>query len=379
LGRALVDVIIAPRRLARRQQDNYSLYVKDDAMRLPPSPRILMTQLTGIGRCLHAVPLLRAVRRAFPGAFIAWAGEEPLRPLVEGHPDLNQFVAVPPAWMKTVRGVASMRARLRTPSFDVAFDPEGLTRTAALGWLSGARIRIGFPSPDASGLAPWLNNRRVQSATVHQVDRNLDLMRGLNIRDANVEFGLPLNSFDYNLVRNQIRKQTQLPFVVIHPGAGLACKRWPPDRYAVVAQFARRRLGLRSIVTWSGAEERAVARAIEHRSANAAIAAPQTSLRQLAALLAQSVMYVGGETGPMHLAAALGIPCVALFGPAQPLQTGPYGPGHQVLQADGQSIGPGERLPSDNFAMRQISVEHVCRAIADVLQRRIQSRVASAS
>ncbi len=347
-------------------------------MSLSQFPRILITRLSHIGDCVLTLPLLRALRRKFPAAFIAWAVEKPADLLLCGHPDLDQLIVVPRDWLRSPRSIFLQRSALREKNFDIVFDPQSLTKSAALGWLSGAKIRVGMSKPFGREAAPWLNNRLEMPSTSHLVDRTLDLLRAIDVRETHVEFRLPIDVAALSFVRERLPKLASSGFIAINPGGTWRSKQWELDRFAAVADFARTELRISSIVVWAGDDERKMAEQIVQRSRNAAIAAPATNLRQLAALLSIAEMYVGGDTGPMHIAAAVGTPCVALFGPTRAIDSGPYGSGHISLQAWYQSGSSRERRSAENLAMRDITVKQVCAAVATVHQSRLGSIRAAA-
>jgi ADP-heptose:LPS heptosyltransferase len=159
------------------------------------------------------------------------------------------------------------------------------------------------------------------------------------------------------------------PFAVINPGASWPSKRWPPERFAAVARHLGQSRGLGSLVVWAGDEERGWAEQIMAGSAGHATLAPPTTLGELAAIVRRAAIFVGSDTGPLHVAAAVGTPCVGLFGPMPSERNGPYGPQHITVQKmwltgtgrDRRTAGPG--------SMEAIAVEHVTEACDRILDR----------
>jgi ADP-heptose:LPS heptosyltransferase len=350
--------------------NSVSSFVKEDAMSIPAAPRILISRLSHIGDCVLTLPLLGALRRACPGAFIAWAVEKPADQLIGDHPDLNKLIVVPRGWLGSMNRFVAVRRTLRAERFNIVFDPQSLTKSSALGWVSGAALRIGMSRPFGRELAPWLNNCHIRPNSTHLVDRTMELLRGIEINHAQPELRLPVHPDVISLVQSTLAETAQSDFIVMNPGASWRSKQWEPDRFAVVARFAHQSLNLRTLVAWAGATEKRMAEQIAKMSGGSAIAAPPTNLKQLAALLSLAKMYVGGDTGPMHIAAAVGTTCVALFGPTRPVDSGPYGDGHVVLQAWYQSGTSRQRRGAANLAMRDISVEQVCDAVERVHARK---------
>ena len=158
-------------------------------------------------------------------------------------------------------------------------------------------------------------------------------------------------------------------FVVINPGAGWPSKTWPADWYGAVAKHVGQTRSLPTVVVWAGDEERRVADRIVARSGGHAVGAPSTNLLELAAVLREARIVLGSDTGPLHLAVAVGTPCVGLYGPTRPEDCGPYGPGHISLQAFYQAGASRQRRRARNDAMRAITVESVCAACDQMLDR----------
>jgi lipopolysaccharide heptosyltransferase I len=343
-------------------------------MPLDGSPRILITRLSHIGDCVLTMPLACALRRALPRAYIAWAVEKPSDQLLAHHPALDQVWTIPRGWLRRRRAIVKLAKELKEERFDLVFDPQSLTKSAALGWLARAPKRIGMARPNGRELAPWLNNVALPTHCDHLVDRTLELMKGVGVEDRHAEFRFPIPPDALQYIASHRTKTRPAPLVALNPGGTWRSKQWELDRYAEVARFARDKLQLDVWVTWAGADERRMADQIADLSCGAAEAAPPTDLRQLTALLAHSVMFVGGDTGPMHIAAAVGTPCVALFGPTRPCDSGPYGAQHETLQAWYQSGSCRARRTANNDAMRDIRVEDVCAAVERVVRRQVSRK-----
>ena len=194
------------------------------------------------------------------------------------------------------------------------------------------------------------------------MERYLELLRPLNVEQANVRFGLAIPP-DAEAMAGDLVNRAELRggYVAINPGAGWDSKRWPIERYAEVARFLSSR-GIASLVTWGGKQELVWAETIVAQSQGAATLCPPTSLLELAAVLRRARLFVGSDTGPLHLAAAVGTPCVALFGASAANACGPYGSGHLCLQQALDESPRRKKAGADNWAMRRIEVEMVCGA-----------------
>ena len=306
-----------------------SARASEPTRRPPGAPRILLVRLSAIGDCLHALPVIHELRRQIPDAFLGWAIEAPGLSLLEGHPEVDRFHLYPRAradggrW----RALLGFRRELRAIGYDVAIDVQGLTKSGLVAWLSGAAERIGFGDRDSRELNRlFLNRRLVPSAQrVHVIDRNLALLDALGLEvPARASWTLPSYQPSPELAAF-LREVGGARFVTLNPGAAWPSKRWPVPAFARLARRIALELDAPVAITWGTPEEREDAEAIRDAAAVATVrVAPPTDLRQLAALLARASLMVSGDTGPLHLAAALETRCVGIFGPTAPARNGPY-------------------------------------------------------
>lgn len=342
----------------------------------PPNaaPHILITRLSHIGDCVLTLPLVEALKQHWPNCRITWAMESPGPKLLAHHPAIDQILQIPRDYLKRPRTIWKLRTQLRAARFDMAIDPQSLTKSAALGWLSGARLRIGFGGRYGKELSTWLNNHRVAppESVTHLVDRSLALVDNLMGRETPLQnptcLHMPLTEAATQwLVEKQISGTIPQRYIVLNPGASWPSKRWENDRWAEVAeQLANDHLSV--VVTWAGAEERAWAEEIVNACGSHVVLAPDTTLLQLAALCQGSEFFLGCDTGPMHIAAAVGKRCLVLFGPTRPEDSGPYGPHHVCLQAWHQTEQSGKKKLAENRAMRDIHTVQVFEACKRLLE-----------
>lgn len=308
------------------------------------------------------MPLAQLIKQRWPNAFVAWAVEKGPAPLIQSCPAVNETVVVPKGFLKSPARLAQIRRRLKTLRIDIALDPQSLTKSAILAWLSGAKRRIGFARPIGRELAPWMNSTLVTPQETHVVRRYLEVLKPLGVRagERDIVCDLPHDDVSESAIRRYLA--AVLPnqdFAVINPGAGWDSKVWPAERYAAVA----RQLRLPSVVVWAGDKERAWAQRIVAESDGKAYLAPETSLLELTALCRQARLFIGSDTGPLHIAAAVGTPCVAMYGPTRPEVCGPYGAGHIVLQSAREDLGSARKTAgSTSDAMLQITPEQVVNA-----------------
>jgi len=322
-------------------------------------PRILITRLSHIGDCILTLPVVNAIRKQHPGAFIAWAVESPTQQLLENHPEIDHIIQIPKSWMSSPAAWLNARRELRCEDFDIAIDPQGLTKSAMLGWLSGASQRIGIKGRWGRELSPWLNNTLVETLSDHVVDRSLELLSKMEIESPQVEFNLPTTAESDQKIAQWLSSHKLDSFAVINPGASWASKRWENDRFGTVANHLYQKHNLRTVISWAGDKEKAMAQQIFRLNNRGSVFAMPTKLNELASLLTRARFFVGCDTGPMHIATAVGTPCVGLFGTTRPQDSGAYGPQNVAIQKWYQSGSCRKRRNADNDAMRDIMASDV--------------------
>ncbi len=335
-------------------------------------PRILIVRLSAIGDVIQSTPIACALRDRFPKSFIAWAIEGRTSALLEGHRAIDELIVLPKGWLKSPGGVWQLRRRLLSLKFDVAIDGQGLTKAALLARLSAAPRRIGFGKPWGRELSPWLNTELVDTPPdAHVVDRNMMLLKPLGIDAPTVRFDFPKQPAAEEKADAAVRQLgVESGFAIINPGAGWPSKLWPTDRFAAVAAHLFRKHQLPTLVVWAGKSEREMADAIVNHSEGAARLAPDTTLVELAALARRARLFIGSDTGPLHLAAAVDTPCVGLYGPWPAKRHGPYGSKNVSLQKafyEGPTKGRRSAPPS---YMEAITTADVCSACDQFLERK---------
>lgn len=335
------------------------------------SPRILITRLSHIGDCVLTLPLACAIKRAYPDSTIAWTVESPTQKLLAGHACIDEMITIPKGLASRPQKWFGLAKKLRPMQFDISIDPQSLTKSSLIGKLSGAKTRLGFASPYGRELSKFLNSDFIDAQHEHLVDRTLDFLshESLRVEDRSVEFRLPIPTSDQLAMSQYLASKETGAFVTINPGASWASKRWLPKRFGFVARYAMHSFSMRSVVTWAGEEELAMAKEIVSVSEGSAILAPPTTLGQLAALYEKAEVFIGCDTGPLHIAAATGTRCVGLYGPTLPTRSGAYGNHHVAVQSWHQSDR--NRKRAANLAMQDISVDDVCVALDKVFAKRV--------
>ena len=292
----------------------------------------LIVRLGALGDIVHAIPVAAALRRAHPAARIDWLVSAKHRDILDLVPVIDRRVVVNDRGGSG--GGASLPAairELRRARYDVAIDLQGLIKSAIIARSSGAKRVIGFARRHLrEGLArPFYTHVHdpggggmFEREPRHVVFINLGLLGAIGITAGTPEFPLEAQPSD---VARRMADRAGGRYALLNPGAAWPNKRWPPDRLGVVAAAVAERHGLRSVVLW-GPGERELAEAVVARAGGAAILSPETSIADLVALSRGAAVMVSGDTGPTHIAAAVGTPLVGIYGPTRPERNGPWRP-----------------------------------------------------
>lgn len=339
------------------------------------SPRVLLPRLSHIGDCILTLPVANAIKDRFPDSFIAWAIESPGDFLVKGCQAVDEVITIPKGWLKKPRQAWALRRQLRALNFDISIDPQSLTKSAGIGWVSGAKQRVGLTKPLGRELAPWLNNVNVSVDSKHLVDRSLEMLKVIGITNPAARFDLQIPKSATSFA-NEMAADSKLKsgFVVINPGAGWQSRQWSNKRFGAVASYLGSKYGLTSLISWFGDQEERMADEIVSSSDGHAVKAPSTRLWELAALIQRSRFFVGCDTGPSHLAGALSVPCITLFGTTEPSASAPYeldvaNPIHIRIQKYYQSGSSRERRKAENAAMMEIQIDDVTSGVDQMMKQ----------
>lgn len=312
--------------------------------------RIALIRLGAMGDIFRVLPALQALRRSLPEADLTWIVDAHWKLLIDGHPSLNRIVGVPrkeldrarrsPAgWGDLLRLLADLRKRTRQINADLVIDFHGNLRSGLLAWWTDAALRLGYDGHQQKECNRWFLNLRLASGgrRISRVDRNLALVEALGIATAtDSENGLLLpqqGREEADAIRSEIDGQR---YAVISPGASQAqtYKRPPVD---VLVACCRRLhdLGVQPLVQFGPGEE-PDAQAVVTRAEESARLCPPTSIAGLASLTKGATMFVGGDSGPLHLACAVGCPVVGLYGPTDPVVNEPWGTPYRVVKPAGR-------------------------------------------
>jgi len=336
--------------------------------------RLLIVRLSAMGDVIHTLPAAQALREACPGAMIGWLIEERWAELLcaPGAPRRGARSAQRPLvdWVHTVnlkgwrKSLLSLHVLepivrvwndVRAAGYQVAIDLQGAIRSAVLARWSGAPIVCGTREPRESAAALWYT-RQATTRGKHVVEQGLSVVESLVGKKLAVPAAqFPRDARAEERIEDRLQEYGIEKFAILNPGAGWGAKQWPAERYGQVAR-ALAKCGVQSVVNYGPGEEK-LARAAETASEGAARAF-QCSISELIALTRRARLFIGGDTGPLHLAAALKVPVVAIFGPTDPARNGPYGTRSVVLR-NPASTTTHARNPRTDEAMLGIGVEEV--------------------
>lgn len=357
-----------------------------------PPDRILIVRLGAMGDVIHTLPAAQALRDAFPQAMIGWLIEERWAELLcaPGTPRRGPRSAQRPLvdWVHTVNLAAWRQSLFTTPTlqqiakvwndvrsvrYDIAIDLQGAIRSAVLARWSGALVVYGAAEPRESPASLWYT-RKVVARGAHVVDQALSVVEAVaetnaaakkKINAPHVQF--PVDPATEESIRQDVAQHGVGEYAILNPGAGWGAKRWPAQRYGEVArQLAKD--GLRCLVNFGPGEEDLFQQV---NAASGAVVRPtKPSITGLIALTRRAKLFIGGDTGPLHLAAALQVPVVAIFGPTDPARNGPYrasNAARSIVLRNPASPTTHARNPHPDEGMLEISVDSVVSAARTLL------------
>lgn len=352
--------------------------------------KILIVRIGAMGDVLHALPAVAALRAARPEWKIDWAVDPRWMPLLVDADGRGPIVdAVVPVnvetWKRgplspaTLRSVLRLRKTLREGRYDVVVDMQGTLRSGVVAWMgktktltqssqrepSFATVVVGYQDPREQA-ARWFYSRRVKRSGVHVVEQGVALLStaagfGGGIALAPVAVSFPIDDAAEAWAEQAVARR---PLAMLAPGAGWGAKRWPVERFGALA-VALKAMGLNVVVNASRENDPLASRVVA-ASEGAGKTLP-CSVAQLVAFLRRTDLFIGGDSGPMHLAAAMGVPTVALFGPTDPARNGPWGPGSLAVLRDAASQTSYKRRDETDPGLAQLSVETVLERVRGVI------------
>jgi lipopolysaccharide heptosyltransferase I len=330
--------------------------------------KLLIIKPSSLGDVVHSLPFLNVMRESFPLTEIHWVIAKGLEGLLENHPMVNKLLVInKDQWkdMKRIRGTVaefrSLKDSIKGEYYDIAVDLQGLLRSGILTAASKAPVRLGFREA-REGSRIFYTHSITGGREIHAVDRYLKIASALGCDTRTVAFPLPL--VKETLKIRQLRQDIG-EYAVFAPGARWKTKQWPAERFGRLSSL----LSIPSIIIGSGADEGLAEEAAAHSKGKAISMAGKTDLKELISLIRKAVFMVTNDSGPMHIAAACGVPVVALFGPTNPARTGPYGRGHSIIRGDCAGAPCYKKKCKDIRCMDSISVDKVYKKIKEIGNR----------
>jgi len=347
--------------------------------------RILIIRMSALGDVINTLPALGALKRAYPASHISWLVEPAFAPVVEAQPEVDQAIIIPRKrwqkwltrpgkWRLAASEVRQLLGDIREPRFDVALDFQSNLRSGLLTRLSNAPRRIGFhprdlKEPDlgsATETAPPLPGE------CHRVERALHLLRALDIDPGSAAASLAIPSEATARVDEFLGGLglAGKPLIAIHPGTSRfgAYKRWTDDGYRELCRHLADEMNACVVLTWGSASEREGVEQLREGLLGAVVVSFETTLIELAALLSRADLFVGGDTGPGHLASLVGTPVVSIFGPKGPDIYRPYFSPCWVVERDLWCRPCARRTCSSPACLTEIGTDHVLRAVVAALE-----------
>ncbi len=348
------------------------------------SQKILVLRLGAVGDVVRTLPAVKALKERVPSSSITWIVEEPSQTFLESQPEVDSVILFPRK--RWTRGIKSLRtvlqtfgemrgfvAGLRRRKFDVVLDFHGILKSGLLSFLSGSPKRIGYDRKSTKEGNSLFSNVKVRlpKEKISRFDRNFSLLRGmgLDIRDFKYSLRIPPADREYmaSFLKSSVTPLKR-PLIAIHPGTSSKAlfKRWPSDRYARLADRLVRELNATVLFSW-GAEELEWVDGIRREMEEPSVLSPKTeSLTQLGELYRQCDLYIGGDTGPMHIASLMGIPVVVIYGPTDPTENEPFG-SHIKLRKEVGCNPCHNYSCQDLHCIKAVSADEVFKATREIL------------
>ena len=346
-----------------------------------------MIRLSALGDVVRTLPSLAVMKKNFPSAKISWMVEEKSSDILFGQPELNEVIVFPrTAWAESlVRGrwwslgkeAIGFIKKLRQERFDLVVDFHGIFKSGLFSMMSEAEVRVGFERGSCKEWNYLFNNRRVSlpNNRISRFERNLRLLQGVGLETKDSTLSPYISPEDRRYTIDFLERHgllAQYPLVALHPGTSekTRYKRWFPGEYAQVADRLVEELGASIIVTWGPGERETAERVQSLMRRSSVLSCPTRSLKQLAGIYQNCHLYIGGDTGPMHIASLVGVPVVAIYGPTDPVVNAPYAGTPSVQVRKNLPCSPcRDRNCQKLDCLRAVNHEDVLKAAIDLLLR----------
>jgi len=347
--------------------------------------KILILRLSAVGDVIRTLPAVKALRERFPSSTITWIVEEPSRSFLESQPEIDEVILFPrKRWaqgMKSLREIGrtigevwSFADGLRKRKFDAALDFHGILKSGLLSFFSGSPKRIGYDRMSTKEGNFLFSNVKVKlpREKISRIERNLALLKGMELEVKELKYSLHIPPEDREYVASFFEASSasfKRPLIAIHPGTSAKAlfKRWMPDQYAQLADRLVREFKATVLFTWGDGELEWV-EGIRKEMKELSFLGPKTdSLTQLGEVYRHCDLYIGGDTGPMHIASLMGIPVVVIYGPTDPIENEPMG-NHIKVRKDVGCNPCHEYSCKELSCIKAISADEVFKATKGILR-----------
>ena len=347
-------------------------------------PKILILRLSAVGDVIRTLPAVKALKEYYPCSSITWVVEEPSKALLESQPEIDEVILFPrKRWVdgiksarriwKTVAEMWGFVLGLRRRGFDVTLDFHGILKSGLLSFFSGSPKRIGYNRRSTKEGNFLFSNVKVElpKERISRFQRNLTLLKGvgLDVKELKYNFHIPPEDREYiESFYKASSASLKNPLIAIHPGTSQKTlyKRWTPLQYAQLADRLIRELRGTVIFTW-GADELTWVEDIQKEMKESSILSPRTeTLTQLGEVYRHCDLYIGGDTGPMHIASLVGIPIVVIYGPTDPIVNEPFGR-HKKVRKEVGCNPCRNRSCKELTCLKMITVDDVFKATEEIL------------
>ncbi len=347
--------------------------------------KILIVRLSAIGDVIDVLPALRSLRFHFPNSIISWLVEDRAYDILSGHPDIDKIIVFPrKRWKRnifkantfteTLSEILSFYHKLHNEHYNTVLDFHGNLKSGIMTMLTGAANRIEFKKGDCKEFNYLFTKYHVASPRkrMHRIDRNLALLSSLNIGNEFTKPELPIANrcHEYISAFLETKIDSSKPLIVVHPCTSEygAYKRWSTSNYAILTDMIIEKFDVNVVFTW-GPGELDLVNVIVGKMKNKVLVACETTIKQLIELIRHADLFIGGDTGPLHMASTLCIPTVAIFGPKDPVIYGPYHVNSIAISKDLPCSPCRQRTCSDPICITTISQEEVLDSVTKLMRK----------
>lgn len=333
--------------------------------------RILIVKPSSIGDIIHSLPFLKAIKEIYPEAELYWLVNRGFEKILEGNPDLNGIIPFDRSiWrynpIRGIRNFLEMVKHLRALRFDIVFDLQGLLRSGIISLLTGSRERIGLRYSRELSHIFYTKRLGYSTNNNHAVLRNLSIIDELGGSVREIEFPIMITEKEVEKMKALLSFRDENTYIAFNPFGGWPSKRWDPKRYARLGDLLHKE-GYKVVLLGGTKDTEEARRIASYMEKKPILTSGKTDLKELAALLRYIDLLVTNDTGPMHIASAVGTPVIAIFGPTDPRRTGPYGERHKVVTAGVNCSPCFKKRCKDMICMDSISVEDVMKVVKRML------------